>query len=60
MPLGPDVDLEQIAEITHGYVGADLEVLCKEAGMVALRHLREAQAGARRPVISWPPPSPDL
>ena len=37
MPLGPDVDLEQIAEITHGYVGADLEVLCKEAGMVALR-----------------------
>jgi len=30
MPLGTDVDLEQIAEITHGYVGADLEVLCKE------------------------------
>jgi transitional endoplasmic reticulum ATPase len=39
MPLGPDVDLEQIAAITHGYVGADLEVLCKEAGMVALRRL---------------------
>ena len=39
MPLGTDVDLEQIAEITHGYVGADLEVLCKEAGMVALRRL---------------------
>ena len=39
MPLGPDVDLDQIAEITHGYVGADLEVLCKEAGMVALRRL---------------------
>ena len=39
MPLGPDVDLGQIAEITHGYVGADLEVLCKEAGMVALRRL---------------------
>jgi transitional endoplasmic reticulum ATPase len=39
MPLGPDVDLEQMAEITHGYVGADLEVLCKEAGMVALRRL---------------------
>ncbi|MBI2319111.1 MAG: AAA family ATPase [Betaproteobacteria bacterium] len=39
MPLGPDVDLEQIAEITHGYVGADLAVLCKEAGMVALRRL---------------------
>lgn len=39
MPLASDVDLEQIAEITHGYVGADLEVLCKEAGMVALRRL---------------------
>jgi transitional endoplasmic reticulum ATPase len=39
MPLGPDVDLGEIAEITHGYVGADLEVLCKEAGMVALRRL---------------------
>jgi len=39
MPLAPDVELDQIAEITHGYVGADLAVLCKEAGMVALRRL---------------------
>lgn len=39
MPLADDVDLGEIAEITHGYVGADLEVLCKEAGMVALRRL---------------------
>jgi len=39
MPLGPDVDLDQIAETCHGYVGADLAVLCKEAGMVALRRL---------------------
>jgi transitional endoplasmic reticulum ATPase len=39
MPLGPDVDLDQLAEITHGYVGADLAVLCKEAGMVAMRRL---------------------
>ena len=39
MPLAADVDLEEIAQITHGYVGADLEVLCKEAGMVALRRL---------------------
>jgi transitional endoplasmic reticulum ATPase len=39
MPLAADVDLEEIADITHGYVGADLEVLCKEAGMVALRRL---------------------
>jgi len=39
MPLAPDVDLARLAEITHGYVGADLAVLCKEAGMVALRRL---------------------
>jgi transitional endoplasmic reticulum ATPase len=39
MPLAPDVDLDQLAEITHGYVGADLAVLCKEAGMVALRRM---------------------
>jgi transitional endoplasmic reticulum ATPase len=39
MPLGAGVDLEEIAAMTHGYVGADLEVLCKEAGMVALRRL---------------------
>lgn len=37
MPLAPDVDLDRLAGITHAFVGADLEVLCKEAGMVALR-----------------------
>lgn len=37
MPLADDVDLEALAEVTAGFVGADLEVLCKEAGMLALR-----------------------
>jgi len=37
MPLAPEVDLDRLAQITHGFVGADLEVLCKEAGMVTLR-----------------------
>lgn len=37
MALAPDVDMDRIAQITHGFVGADLEALCKEAGMVALR-----------------------
>lgn len=37
MPLAPDVDLERIAQITHGFVGADVEALCKEAGMAAVR-----------------------
>jgi transitional endoplasmic reticulum ATPase len=37
MPLTPDVDLARFAEITHGYVGADLEAFCREAAMIALR-----------------------
>src|SRR5512137_308264 len=37
MPLAPDVDIDRLAQITHAFVGADLEALCKEAGMVALR-----------------------
>ena len=37
MPLGPDVDLEKLAEITHGFVGADLASLSREATMVTLR-----------------------
>lgn len=37
MPLDSDVALDRLAQITYGFVGADLEALCKEAGMVALR-----------------------
>jgi transitional endoplasmic reticulum ATPase len=37
MPLAPDVDLQAVAERSHGYVGADLEALCQEVGMIALR-----------------------
>ena len=39
MPLAKDVSLPQLSAITHGFVGADLEALCREAGMVALRRL---------------------
>ncbi|MCL5037584.1 MAG: CDC48 family AAA ATPase [Chloroflexi bacterium] len=39
MPLSEDVNLEKLAEMTHGYVGADLEALCREAAMSALREL---------------------
>ncbi len=37
MPLAPDVDLKKIANIGEGYVGADLENLVREAGMIAYR-----------------------
>ncbi|MDO8123970.1 MAG: hypothetical protein Q6364_06290, partial [Candidatus Hermodarchaeota archaeon] len=37
MPLGKDVDLEELAKITEGYSGADLANLVREAGMYAIR-----------------------
>ncbi len=37
MPLAKDVDLKKLAEITHGYTGADLAALCRETAMKALR-----------------------
>ena len=39
MPLEPDVDQDKVAAVTHGFVGADLEYLCKEAAMKCLRRL---------------------
>jgi transitional endoplasmic reticulum ATPase len=40
MPLAEGIDLDQYAESTHGFVGADLESLAKEAAMGALRRVR--------------------
>ena len=39
MPLAKDVVIEDIAEITHGFVGADLQSLAKEAAMIVLRRI---------------------
>jgi len=39
MPLNDKVNLDQIAKITHGFVGADLEILAKEAAMRSLRRI---------------------
>ncbi len=36
-PLAEDVDIENLASITEGYVGADIEAICREAVMIALR-----------------------
>jgi transitional endoplasmic reticulum ATPase len=42
MPLSSDVDLERLAGVTHGFVGADLESLGREAALSALRRLMPA------------------
>ncbi|MDI6902198.1 MAG: CDC48 family AAA ATPase [Methanocellales archaeon] len=39
MPLSEDVNLKELADITYGFVGADIAALCKEAAMHALRKI---------------------
>jgi transitional endoplasmic reticulum ATPase len=39
MPLEPDVKLEEMARVTHGFVGADLQALVKEAALLAVRRV---------------------
>ncbi len=39
MPLAKDVDLQRLADISHGFVGADLQALAKEAAIRALRRV---------------------
>ncbi|MHB8633703.1 MAG: CDC48 family AAA ATPase [Thermoplasmatota archaeon] len=43
MPLAKDVDLQDLARLTKGYVGADLESLCREAAIIALREDRKSR-----------------
>ena len=38
MPLAEDVDLKALASMTKGYSGADIEALCREAALIALRN----------------------
>jgi transitional endoplasmic reticulum ATPase len=49
MPLAADVDRAALAAATHGYVGADLAALCREAAMAALRR---ASAGGTTPDLA--------
>ncbi|MEM3154227.1 MAG: CDC48 family AAA ATPase [Candidatus Woesearchaeota archaeon] len=39
MPLAKDVNLKELASVTHGFVGADLAALAKEAAMIVLRRV---------------------
>ena len=48
MPLSADVDLPEIAEHSHGFVGADVEALCQEVGMIALRRFLREHPGVER------------
>jgi transitional endoplasmic reticulum ATPase len=47
MPLAGDVDLAEIAEHSHGFVGADVEALCQEVGMIALRRFLRDHPSSR-------------
>jgi transitional endoplasmic reticulum ATPase len=48
MPLDPDVELDAMVAETEYYVGGDIEGLCREAGMLALRENLEAETVAMR------------
>ena len=65
MPLAKDVRLEGLAEMTKNYSGADIEALCRESAMYALRRdvntkevgMRDFQEAMKR---TWPSISPDM
>lgn len=45
MPLHENVDIPHLADVTHGYVGADLAALCREAAMNAIRKITPEMEG---------------
>ncbi|RME53621.1 AAA family ATPase [Candidatus Woesearchaeota archaeon] len=47
MPLAKDVDIDALVEKTEGYVGADIEAVCREAAMLALRHAEMGKKTAK-------------
>jgi transitional endoplasmic reticulum ATPase len=52
MPLDADVDLDVLAEATHGHVGADLAAVCREAAVAALRRAGGLTVGAPPPDLA--------
>ncbi len=57
VPLAADTDLNQVAETTHGFVGADLSLLCREAGLAALRRHMGADSSPQDWAVLEPDPS---
>src|SRR3546814_20668243 len=53
MPLAEDVDLDELARITSGYVGADLAAITREAGIAAVRRTRPQRHAERRVGRGW-------
>ncbi|HRR54263.1 MAG TPA: AAA family ATPase, partial [Candidatus Methanomethylicus sp.] len=48
MPLAKDVDIERLATETDGYAGSDIEAVCREAGLMALREDPDAKVVAMK------------
>ena len=44
-PLAPEIDVKELAQRTQGYVGADIEAICHEAAIIALRGLDQTGNG---------------
>lgn len=53
IPLAKDVDLDRLAKQTEGYSGSDLESLCREAAMFALRECLVKSIGFKGKRVSW-------
>lgn len=49
MPLAEDVDLRKLADVTYGFVGADIHALCREAAMYCLREFFQNRSRPMRP-----------
>lgn len=48
IPLDPVLDLKSIAALCNGYVGADLEALCREATMYAIKRSSNTKDASNR------------
>ncbi|KPV64142.1 MAG: VCP-like ATPase [Candidatus Bathyarchaeota archaeon BA1] len=53
MPLATGVDLKQLAKVTEGYGGSDIEALCREAGMLALRESIAQSVSIEGKQVTW-------